>query len=109
MINKYVNDRDEVAVLYSPGFGAGWYSWNREYTGMLFDPKIVLWVLKGKPKQEQYKIEDYVTTKYSDAYVGSNLDDLDVRWVPEGVRFRVHEYDGNESIVLESEEEWITA
>lgn len=110
MVDKYINDKNEVAVLYSPHYGSGWYTWAHDNsTDMLFDPKIVVWVLKGKPEQERVEIEDYVTTKYSDAYVGSNLDDLDVRWVEEGVRFRVHEYDGAESIVLQSEEEWILA
>ena len=30
-----------VAVLYSPGFGAGWYTWNQECTELMFDPAIV--------------------------------------------------------------------
>lgn len=32
----------KVAVLYSPGFGAGWYSWNdTEHKELLFHPKLV--------------------------------------------------------------------
>ena len=30
-IMKKVNENDEVAVLVSPGYGAGWYSWNKDY------------------------------------------------------------------------------
>ena len=33
-----------VAVLYSPGFGAGWYTWNQECTELMFDPAIVKFV-----------------------------------------------------------------
>ena len=32
-VELYVNGMDEVGVLYSPGFGAGWSTWKREYDG----------------------------------------------------------------------------
>ena len=30
-----------VAVLYSPGYGAGWFSWNPGHQELLFHPKLV--------------------------------------------------------------------
>ena len=63
MINKYVNDRDEVAVLYSPGFGAGWSTWNREHPDMLFDAGMVDLVLK----------EDVVVVNHRVARVRTNV------------------------------------
>jgi hypothetical protein len=39
-MNKLIRD-GLVAVLYSPGFGAGWYSWNSEHPEILFDPALV--------------------------------------------------------------------
>ena len=53
----------KIAVLVSPGYGAGWYSWNKSHPECLFDPEVVAWV----------------------------------------------EYDGSETIVLESQEKWIVA
>jgi hypothetical protein len=42
---KYIKD-GKVAVLYSSGFGAGWYTWNDEsLTGLVFDRDIVEAVL----------------------------------------------------------------
>lgn len=97
----------KVAVLVSPGFGAGWYTWNMEHPSILFDPNIVDMVLSNAELRD---IEAYVDQTYGEdeIYTGG-AGDLVIRWVPEGVRFRINEYDGSESLVLESDERWITA
>ena len=93
----------QVAVLYSPEYGAGWYSCH-QIEELVFDPSIVAWL----EAEETDKILSYVTLKYPDAYVGG-LKDLSILWLPEGTVFRVDEYDGNESIYLKEQERWITA
>lgn len=96
-----------VAVLYSPGFGAGWYSWNTEYPQLLFDPVVVNHILSD----DQLPMDDlkpYLEDKYPEIYTGG-LKDLTIKWVPEGSQFRVHEYDGSERIILDSEDKWFMA
>jgi len=39
-MNKLVRD-GKVAVLYSPDYGSGWYTWNPNNPELLFDPAIV--------------------------------------------------------------------
>jgi hypothetical protein len=97
----------KVAVLVSPGYGAGWYTWNMSHPSILFDPKIVDMVLSNAEVRE---IEVYVDQTYGEdeIYTGG-VGDLVIRWVPKGARFRINEYDGSESLVLESDEQWITA
>ena len=93
-----------VAVLYSPGFGAGWYSWHgiRE---LLFDPKVVDMVLE---KTSAETIELYCKTVYGDQnYIGAS--DLTVAWVQQGFQFIIDEYDGAESLRLKEEIIWVTA
>jgi hypothetical protein len=46
--------------------------------------------------------------KYPEVYCGG-LEDLVITWVPVGERFRIEEYDGSESLVLESNQRWMTA
>lgn len=41
--------------------------------------------------------------------VQGGLRDLTIKWVPEGTQFRVHEYDGSETVILDSEEKWFMA
>jgi hypothetical protein len=93
-----------VAVLYSPDYGAGWYTWNREYPEMIFDPTLVMFVESG----ELDKVEAYATLKWPEAYIGG-LRDLKVEWIPEGTAFKINEYDGNESIEIRDGNQWIVA
>lgn len=95
-----------VAVLVSPGYGAGWYSWNTGSKRILFDPDIVALV----EANQHEKIEDLVATKYpdEDIYCGG-ANQLIVQWVPVGTRFRIDEYDGTEALIAFEDEDWITA
>ena len=102
-MNKVVRD-DMVAVLYSPGYGAGWSTWNREYPEILFDPAIVELVESA----EFEKLEAYVILKYPEIYTGG-LKNLKIKWLPAGTQFRVSDYDGNESIETRDSVDWITA
>jgi hypothetical protein len=56
-----------VAVVYSRGYGAGWSSWNREYSEeeLIFDPGLVDLVLANKTDKE---IEVYATLKWPGAF-----------------------------------------
>jgi hypothetical protein len=102
-MNKLSED-GKVAVLYSPGFGAGWYTWNYEYPEILFDPAIVKFIEK-----EQFdELVTYVTLKYPDIYTGG-MKDLKVEWIPEGTLFKVNEYDGSESIEYKENDNWLVA
>lgn len=93
----------QVAVIHSPGHGAGWYSWHH-LEELVFDPCIVAWIEAG----ELDKIETYMTLKYTDVYLG-DLKNLTVAWIPEGSKFRIDEYDGYETLQLESTQQWMTA
>ena len=104
-MEKVIQD-GKVAGLISRGFGAGWSTWDQEYPELLVDPFIVNLLLEDP--NEMDKIKAYMDLKYPDAYTGG-LEDLVVQWVPQGERFRIHEYDGSESLVLESEEKWVIA
>ncbi len=101
-MNKLVKD-GKVAVLISPGFGAGWSTWNREQLDMLFDAGLADLVLKGDPEQ----ILAYATVKWPNAYLGG-LEDLIVAWVEQGQLIKINEYDGSESIEYRDSDDWIT-
>ena len=93
-----------VAVLYSPDFGAGWYTWHN-IAELLFDPKVVEMVLD---KTSAETIELYCRTVYGDHYYGG-AEELTVAWVPPGTEFVIEDYDGNESITFKDKVEWVTA
>jgi hypothetical protein len=105
-MEKLVKD-GKVAVLVSPGFGAGWSSWlYGEYLyDPLFDPVLAQMLLDQVPFEELLKVAE---ERYPDGYLGG-LDDVQVTWLPVGTKFRVNEYDGAESLELESDVEWAVA
>lgn len=97
-------DNGRVAVLYSPGFGAGWSTWNRRVPGILFDPAIVKFI----ENDQLAELTTYVTLKYPGLYTGG-MQCLAVAWLSVGTEFRIKEYDGAESIEIKNEIDWITA
>ena len=102
-MNKLI-DNGKVAVLYSPGFGAGWSTWNKEVPELVFDPAIVKFV-----ETDQWaELTTYVTLKYPGLYTGG-MKELAVAWLPVGTEFQINEYDGAESIEIKGEVKWMTA
>lgn len=95
MVEKLIRD-GQVAVLISPGFGAGWSTWAGDNAeAMLFDREIAEALLNKRPPKE---IEALADQKFPDEYKGG-LDQVCVEWLPVGTRFSINEYDGSESII----------
>jgi hypothetical protein len=103
MKDRVIRD-GQVAVVYSPGFGAGWSTWahGEQTNELVFDPMIVDCV----ETKDFAKLATYMAVRYPDMYTGG-MEDLTVAWLPEGTAFRIHEYDGSESIEVREELNWI--
>lgn len=101
-MKKLIRD-EKVAVLVSGGFGAGWSTWNYDYPEMLYDPAVARMV--DQEEVDWVEVEKYCEEKYPDAYLGG-LDGLYVAWLPVGTAFRIHEYDGSESVEIRDEMRW---
>lgn len=93
-----------VAVLYSPGYGAGWFTWNSSHPGLVFDREIVEAVLAG----DRDAAAEIAERKYPDGYFGG-ADDLKVMWLKEGSAFEITEYDGFESVHVIGDHEYLVA
>lgn len=98
-MEKVVKD-GKVAVIVSPGFGAGWYSWNTDFPELLFHPKIVELVLENRHEEITEELIHNVLGISEEIYVGFyGVSALKVVWVPEGTAFRIDEYDGAEGLI----------
>src|ERR1017187_6105859 len=92
-----------VSVLYSPGYGAGWYTWNCDPAnegplkneGLLFDREIVEPVLAD----DLNMAGTIAKKKYPGVYLGG-VNDLGVEWLPKGERFMITEFDGDETVII---------
>ena len=94
MSEKVVRD-GKVAVLLSPGYGAGWSTWADHKEAAVFAPEVVAWVEAGKPREAYLENEERWGTEFG--YLGG-MDDLEIEWLPVGTRFEIEEYDGSESL-----------
>lgn len=82
-----------VAVLISPGYGAGWSTWNDEPERLLFHKDLVEAIEAG----DRQKAEEIAEILCPGVYLGG-LRDIQIKWLSIGTSFMVHEYDGHESI-----------
>lgn len=104
-MDKVVRD-GKVAVLVSPGFGAGWSTWNPRHPECLFDPDIVAAVEREASVGE---IESIAGSKWGDWFYPGGASDLEIEWVEQGTSFEIHEYHGSESLRERDSVEWTTA
>ena len=103
-MNKLIKD-GQVAVIHAPSFGAGWYTWNREYPELMFDPALATLLIENKLEQACV----YAELKWGDKCYLSDVGRLAVKWIPQGVEFRINEYDGSERVIMRNEDEWFIA
>ena len=105
MFEKHIVD-GKVAVLYSPGFGAGWSTWAYGDTeqAMAMDRDLVLAFLDGGVDA----LVKITAQKYPDNYTGG-AEDVVVAWLPEGTRFEIREYDGSETLHTLDNVPWLVA
>lgn len=99
MVDKVIRD-GKVAVLYSPGYGAGWSTWESNHKEiMLFHPRLVEAVKKGENSESKMgKILQDLLGKH-DIYTGG-AEQLKIEWINQGTRFLIDEYAGHESVVI---------
>lgn len=104
----------KVAILFSPGFGAGWYTWHG-VDALLRDPEVVHLVecrSKAPEEERQYyteKIVEYCENTYGTDYYYGGAEDLEIEWIELGDKFRITEYDGSEGIEYLTESRWMEA
>ena len=102
-MEKLIRD-GKVAVVYSPGYGAGWSTWNSSHAQVLTMHKGIAEHVEAERFAEACKLAQELCGRY----VGGG-DALSICWVPEGALFRIDEYDGSESVIIRDEHDWMVA
>lgn len=105
-VERCENEKGEVAVLYSPGFGTGWSTWawedNEEFLAM--DRGLVELALNGKNEED---VKKYCDGMGYDRVCMGGWCGIRVAWMPKKTRFRIDEFDGSERIVT-LDDLWMT-
>ena len=93
-----------MKVVYSPGYGAGWSTWNSEYAKELATNKeIVKMVEEGTISEE--KVAGILGVDLDECYLSTS--GLEIEEIPDGSRFRIVEYDGNEKVEVDDDSYWM--
>lgn len=96
-VDRYYNEKDELAVLISPGFGAGWSTWSYDHPEIAYDRRIVEYFMTH-PRPTEEEMSDFIyELGYGHPYTGG-YGALEIVWVPRGQLFCICEYDGFETI-----------
>lgn len=104
-MEKIIRD-GKVAVLTSPNYGAGWYSWYPKYKELLFHPKLIEMVENNKKNEIDEKwIKDNLGI---DIYCGGACD-LKINWLLIGTPFKIEECNGNEKLITMDDSDLIIA
>ena len=90
-----------MKVLISPGFGAGWSTWNPPM--LAFDERLIRAFEGGITEDEMEKL--CVECGYMNTYMGGFYQ-LEVVDIPSGKLFQIREYDGNEYIEYFDDDDW---
>lgn len=93
-MQKVIRD-GKVAVLYSPGYGAGWSTQDVPVEG-ISHPELVEAVERNATADI---IESIVKRLFGDSTYTGGADQLEIEWIEEGAMFTITEYKGYESIV----------
>lgn len=93
MVDKLVRD-GKVAVIYSPGYGAGWSTWadNENAVKMVFCPRLAKAIV-DKTEDPLLVAEEEFPTEYT-----GGIEEAVVEWLEQGTLFEIQEYDGSESL-----------
>lgn len=87
----------KIAILYSPGFGAGWSTWAEEdqKDALCMDARIVGPFLAG----DLAGAVAAAKAMFPDLYTGG-ADSLRVKWIEKDRAFKITEYDGYENVYV---------
>ena len=93
MVERYYNENDELGVLISVGYGAGWGTWNDK--NLAYDKIIIEKWLENVSSDD---MQNYIVSLgYDRPYMGGYRN-LCLEFVPRGTMFCIYEIDGYESI-----------
>lgn len=99
---KTVRD-GKVAIIVSPGYGAGWSTWGTPAQFLAMDSGLVALVERRATADE---VEEYLKTKLDKVPYMGGWGDTEIQWLPVGTQFYIHEYDGSESLRTHDDLVW---
>ena len=100
--SKLVDTENCVAILFSPGYGGGWASWNSENALQLSTDSRIIKYRFFKENCANIDFDTFMMEHigFEEAPYDGGFAQTRVEFIPDGTMFRITEYDGSESIEI---------
>lgn len=100
----YDVNHENIGVLCSFGFGAGFSTWNDP--NLASDKRVVEYWIRNREYMPEERVKKYLESiGYYNVYMGG-WDTIDIVWVPIGSYWRIEEYDGAERVEILNTDDW---
>lgn len=117
-MDYYYNEKGQVGVLVSVGFGAGFSTWNSYGIKLALDKRVIEFYLSHKednefwdevdswePAEATVMVRDFFSSiGYTNHICVLGMKDLQLKFVNKGDLIRINEYDGSESLEVLNED-----
>ena len=116
----YNEDKTAFGVLVSEGYGAGFSTWGEREQA--YDRRIIEFWLAHKddsewinelcnhysniPSAAELEAKKFAESIGYEYVCWLGFEDCELYWVPVGKNFRIDEYDGAETLIIEGQEKW---
>lgn len=95
---SYTKDGD-IEILISPGFGAGWSTWDSNSINLAVDKKIIDFFKKYGKYVSLDKLKTFLESiGYEGVYCGG-WKNIVIEKIKPNCKFRIDEYDGSEELI----------
>ena len=101
-MEKLYNDKGQVAVAVSYGYGAGWSTWNTTNKELCLDKTFNELILAKKFRQAEALAEEL-------DYCGLGINKCQIKWLEVGTKFYISECDGFEELITVNDSIFIEA
>lgn len=103
-MTKCIRD-GKVAVIYSPAYSGGFSTWNKIYEDEILHNEDLVTMIESK---DYDSIKTYLKT-ISPHFFISPPEHLKIKWIDEGTEFRIYEYHGYETVIINDKSYWKVA
>ena len=100
------DEKGDIEILISPGYGAGWSTWNENYSINLAVDKKIIDYFKTHKYSSIHDLRSFMQSiGYDERVYYGGWNNIKIMTVPKNCKFRIEEYDGSESLITYANDE----